>query len=197
MGSYGNNGYVVVCPETRESLVIDTPGEPEKLIAAAGATRVRCILITHTHFDHLVGFEEIRAALNAPVGVHASESDNLSSPSDFNLVDGDTITIGTVVLKVLHTPGHTPGSMCFLSGKHLFSGDTLFPGGPGRTRTPADLKRILESISSKLLVLPEDTIVYPGHGNNTTIGDAQLAYAIFASRTHPEGLCGDVQWLGH
>lgn len=195
MGSYGNNGYVVVCPRTNESIIIDTPAEPEKLINAAGDTKVKSILITHTHQDHLLGFEAIRQELKAPVGVHTSEAAALPSPPDFHLKDGDVITIGTVSIRVFHTPGHTTGSLCFLTGKHLFSGDTLFPGGPGRTRTPKDLKQILASISSKLLVLPEDTVVHPGHGNDTTIGDSQLEYALFISRPHPEGLCGDVHWL--
>ena len=196
MGPYGNNGYVVVCPRTNESIVIDTPAEPEKLLEIAGGTTVKCILITHTHPDHLMGFDVIRNACKAAVGVHMVEAASLPSKPDFHLKDGDSLTIGTVHLKVLHTPGHTPGSMCFLTGKHLFSGDTLFPGGPGRTRTPRDLKQILGSITNKLLALPEDTIVYPGHGNNTTIGDAQVEYAVFASRSHSDDLCGDVQWIG-
>ncbi|MBI2172059.1 MAG: MBL fold metallo-hydrolase [Chloroflexi bacterium] len=195
MGSYGNNGYLVVCPRTNESIIIDTPAEPEKLLAIAKDTTVKCILITHTHQDHLLGFEAIRSALSALVGVHPTEASNLPSPPDFHLLDGDTITIGTVGVKVIHTPGHTSGSLCFLSGGHLFTGDTLFPGGPGNTRTPKDLKQILGSITQRLLALPENTVVYPGHGNNTTVGDAQVEYAIFASRTHPDDLCGDVHWL--
>ncbi len=196
MGPYGNNGYVIVCPRTNESIVVDTPAEPDKLIAVAEATKVRCILITHTHQDHLLGFEAIRSACNAPVGVHATEAANLPSRADFHLKDGDLITIGTVQLKVLHTPGHTPGSSCFLVGPHLFSGDTLFPGGPGRTQTPRDLREILGSITGKLLALPLATIVHPGHGNDTTIGDAQLEYAVFSSRSHRDDLCGDVSWIG-
>ena len=196
MGDSGNNGYVVVCPQTNESVVIDTPGEPDKLIAAASGTTVKAILITHTHFDHLVGFETIRSELDAPVGVHSTEADALPAAPDFHVVDGDVITAGTVALKVVHTPGHTPGAVCFLTGKHLFSGDTLFPGGPGRTRTPENLAQILGSITTKLLVLPDDTAVYAGHGDDTTIGQAKREHAEFASRPHAPDLCGDVLWLG-
>ena len=195
MGSYGNNGYVIVCPQTNESIVIDAPEEPEKLTAAARGTAVKAILITHTHMDHLLGLEKIRSVLGAPVGVHAAEADNIPGPPAFHLADGDTITAGTVRLKVIHTPGHTPGAVCFLTGQHLFSGDTLFPGGPGHTRTPQDLRRIIASITSKLLTLPRETVVYPGHGEDATIAKAQEEYAVFASRPHAPELCGDVLWL--
>ena len=195
MGDYDNNGYVLVCPKTNESIVIDTPGEPEKIMAVARGTTVKAILITHTHMDHLVGFETIRSQLGAPVGVHGAEAGNLPTSADFHLADGDMVTAGTVTLKVIHTPGHTPGAVCFLIGTHLFSGDTLFPGGPGHTRKPEDLLQIIESITGKLLVLPQETVVYPGHGDDTTIGKAQNEYAVFASRSHSPELCGDVLWL--
>ena len=96
---------------------------------------------------------------------------------------------------MLSTPGHTEGATCFLVGKHLFSGDTLFPGGPGKTRSPEALTQIIDSITSKLLALPDDTAVYPGHGDDTTIGDARRKYEDYASRSRPEGLFGDVEWL--
>ena len=195
MGNYGNNGYVVICPTTNESIIIDTPGEPEKLIALAQSTNVKAILITHTHSDHLAGFDAIRTATGAPVAVHSAEADNLPISPDRTLSDGDTVSAGSVTLAVLHTPGHTPGAVCYLTGRHLFSGDTLFPGGPGRTRTPENLQQEIESIATKLLVLPMDTLVYPGHGDDTTIGKAQEEYKEFAARLHPPDLCGDVLWL--
>ena len=195
MGPYGNNGYVVVCPKTNESIVIDTPAEPDKLIDVAQHTIVKAILITHTHMDHLLGFDKIRSTLGAPVGVHATEASKLPSSPDFHLEDGQIITAGTISLNVIHTPGHTPGATCFMTGHHLFTGDTLFPGGPGRTSTPQDLQQIITSIVAKLLVLPGDTALYPGHGDNTIIQTSQEEYAAFDSRPHSADLCGDVLWL--
>ena len=111
-----------------------------------------------------------------------------------DLKDGDVIKFGNRELQVLATPGHTDGGVCLLVGKHLFSGDTLFPGGPGKTRSPEALQQVIGSITSKLLVLSDDTAVYPGHGLDTTIGDARREYQAFASRPHPSELSGDVTW---
>ena len=112
------------------------------------------------------------------------------------LTDGEEVEIGGLKMRVLFTPGHTPGSICFLVGDHLVSGDTLFQGGPGRTPNPASLKQELESITSRLLKLPQSTLVHPGHGDDTTIADAVREYEVFASKAHPADLAGDVTWLG-
>ncbi|MDP6549605.1 MAG: MBL fold metallo-hydrolase [Dehalococcoidia bacterium] len=195
MGPYGNNGYIVVCPETNEGIIIDTPAEPEKLLSAIGDTQIKNILITHNHRDHLLGFDEITGSVGAPVGIGTKDAGALPKPPANNLEDGDVIRFGNRELRVLATPGHTDGAVCFLVGKHLFSGDTLFPGGPGKTRSPEALKQLIDSITSKLLVLPGETAVYPGHGDDTTIGTARQEYQVFASRSHPPDLCGDVAWL--
>lgn len=157
MGDFGNNGYLLVSPQTNESIIIDAPAEPEKLLAVAKDTTVKAILITHNHFDHLTGLEAIRTATGAPVGIHRAQTDDLLGASDLQLSDGDVVTAGTISVTVLHTPGHTPGAVCYLTGKHLFSGDTLFPGGPGNTRTPENLRQEIESITGRLLVLPPPT----------------------------------------
>ena len=195
LGPYTTNCYIVVCPKTRESVIIDTPAEVAKILAAAKGTTVKYILITHTHSDHLEAFQQVRSATGAPVGVHPLEAAGLPSRPDLLLEDGDAVSFGAVSLKAIHTPGHSPGSICLLSGKHLFSGDTLFPGGPGHTASTAALVQILDSIARRLFALPDDTLVYPGHGPDTVLGKERKEYSIFAHRPHRPGLCGDVLWL--
>ena len=194
-GPYDNNAYVLVCPETNESILIDTPQDPGELIRAARQTQVKAILITHNHTDHIQGFSEVITAIDAPVGIGEPDSGALPTSPAMLLRDGDTITAGTITLLTIATPGHTMGSTCLTFGSHLFSGDTLFPNGPGRTRTPENLKQIIESITSRLYVLPDETSIYPGHGDDGNLKMERDKYQVFASREHPDDLCGDVDWL--
>ena len=195
MGPYNNNGYIVTCPETNEGIIIDTPAEPEKLLNEIGDTKIQAILITHRHQDHLLGFAEITGAVPAPVGIGVNDAEVLPRPPQLELKEGMSVKFGHQELRVLDTPGHTPGAVCLLVGKHLFSGDTLFPGGPGKTRSPEALRQVIDSITSKLLVLPDDTTVYPGHGDDTTIAQSRQEYQVFAAKQHPADLQGDVSWL--
>ncbi|MCH8206367.1 MAG: MBL fold metallo-hydrolase, partial [Chloroflexi bacterium] len=168
---------------------------PGELIAAAKATTVRSILITHSHSDHIQGLTQVASAIGAPVGIGAGDASALPKPADFFLEDGGEVKAGTLTLKVIPTPGHTPGSTCLAIGSHLFTGDTLFPGGPGKTRTPTDLERIIESIDSKLLTMDDNVAFYPGHGDDGRLKTAKDEYSFFASKDHPSDLCGDVLWL--
>ena len=194
MGPYNNNGYIVICPDTNEGIIIDTPAEPEKLLGAIGDVQIKSILITHKHQDHLLGFDEITGAVQVPVGIGTDDADGLPNPPQIDLKDGMVIKFGNQEMTVLDTPGHTEGATCFLIGKHLFSGDTLFPGGPGKTRSPEAFQQVVDSITKKLLVLPDDTAVYPGHGDDTTIGKAREEYQGFASKPHSPDLFGEVTW---
>ena len=196
MGPISNNGYIVVCPETNEGVIIDTPAEPEKILNAIGDVKITSILITHRHGDHTAGFDTITSGVGAPVGIGTEDISGLPRQPELDLKDGDVVKFGNRELQVLATPGHTEGGRCFLYGKHLFSGDTLFPGGPGKSDSPAAFRQLLDSITGKLLPLPDDTAVYPGHGLDTSIGDTRREYQDFASRSHPPELFGDVAWLG-
>ncbi len=195
MGPYDNNGYILHCRATGEAVIVDAPAEPEKLLGELGDVKVKAIIITHRHGDHTAGLLELKNRTGALVAAHPDDAPALPAPPDFQLKDGDTYQVGNIQLLARHTPGHTPGALCLLTGKHLFSGDTLFPGGPGRTASPGAFRQVKDSIARKLMPLPDDTAVYPGHGLDTTIGKAREEIRIFNSRSHPANLCGDVEWL--
>jgi hydroxyacylglutathione hydrolase len=193
VGGIVSNAYLLVCQKSNDSVLVDTPGDAGKLLEQLKGTNPKYILITHNHFDHLSAFAGVRSQLQAPVAAHPLDA--LPSPPDILLNDGDTISFGDISLKVLHTPGHTPGSLCFYTDRYLISGDTLFPGGPGKTGSPAALKQIIESISNKILPLPDDTRVFSGHGDPTVLKKEKEEIAVFKSRGHDPALCGDVLWL--
>ena len=171
VGLFGNNCYVLTGTQTRQSVIIDPGAEAERILEETRGTEVRYILITHGHMDHIGALEELRKETGATVGIHRRDAGALREKPDLFLEDGQTLSSGDVTLEVLHTPGHSPGGVCFLAGKILFSGDTIFPNGPGNTALPgANEQVILSSIHSKIFILPDDTIIYPGHGLETTVG---------------------------
>ena len=194
LGPFGTNSYILICQKTNESVVVDAPGEAGMVVERLKETQPKYILMTHDHFDHIGGLVELRSALEVPVAAHPADANDLPLEPDLLLNDGDEILIGAIKLRVLHTPGHTPGGLCFLTDKYLIAGDTLFPGGPGKTQSPDDFRQIVESITEKLFELPEDTQVYPGHGEATTIKEAKQQYEVFTARPHDPNLCGDVVW---
>ena len=195
LGPWGTNSYIVVCQVTGESLLVDAPGEADKVLKQLAGTKPKYIVLTHTHIDHIGALEELKSKLKVPLAAHTADASRLALKPDMELKDGDTVEVGRLSIKVLHTPGHTPGSLCLLIGKYLISGDTIFPNGPGKTGTPDDFKQIVKSIKNKLFVLPDDTQLYPGHGEGTVLGKEKKEFAIFASKRHDPNLCGDVLWL--
>ena len=194
LGPFDNNCYIVSCRVTGESVVVDAPTEAASILKGLEGTHQRFILITHTHMDHLGALSELKSNLGIPVAVHPLDARSLPVQPEMFLGDGDDVSFGRIKLRVLHTPGHTPGSLCFLTEKYLISGDTLFPGGPGKTGSPADLKQIIESLTEKIFLLPEDTEIYPGHGDSTLLSKEKEDFNAFLSRSHSPQLCGDVLW---
>jgi glyoxylase-like metal-dependent hydrolase (beta-lactamase superfamily II) len=173
VGPVDNNVFVLRCKETGDAVLLDAANEHEMLLDMCQRLGVRKVLETHGHWDHIQAVPAVREA-GFDVGITQADSDMLDA-YDFVLEDESVIEVGRLRLHTIHTPGHTPGSMCFdLEGAPvLFSGDTLFPGGPGATKFPGgDFDTIIRSIDERLFSrLPDDTIVMPGHGTDTTIGE--------------------------
>jgi glyoxylase-like metal-dependent hydrolase (beta-lactamase superfamily II) len=195
LGPYETNTYIVVCQKTHQSLVVDAPARASEIIAALGDSQPEYILLTHDHFDHTGVMVSLRSRLKVPLAVHELDSYQLKTPPEILLKDGDILKLGNLKIEVLHTPGHTPGSLCFKIGKYLFAGDTIFPSGPGHTETPDDFQQIIASITQKIFCLPDNTMILPGHGDGTTVQKAKEEYAAFAARPHGDFIYGDVTWL--
>jgi glyoxylase-like metal-dependent hydrolase (beta-lactamase superfamily II) len=171
VGEMDNNVYVIVDPTTNESVLVDAADEAERILAALAGTRVTAIWETHGDWDHIRALPPVKKALGVPVAIHGADADSLPLDADLLLNDGDELAVGNLRFRVLHTPGHTAGGVCFYTPGHLIAGDTLFPGGPGNTkREGGDFPLIVRMISEKLFTLPDETRVYPGHGRDTTIG---------------------------
>jgi glyoxylase-like metal-dependent hydrolase (beta-lactamase superfamily II) len=171
VGPVDNNVLVLRCTETGDAVLLDAANEHERLLELCERLGVRRVLETHGHWDHIQAVPQLRDA-GYSVGVTAQDAGMLPSYDEV-IEDDSVIDVGRLRLHTIHTPGHTPGSMCFLLEGHpiLFSGDTLFPGGPGNTTFEGgDFDTIIESVDRKLFTLPPDTIVLPGHGDRTTIG---------------------------
>jgi len=194
---FGNNIYVVVDRATNEAAFIDAPDGVDEMVAAAEAAGVRpsAILLTHSHPDHTAGIDALKKKYGARLYADPAEPWLQDGQVDAAVKHGDEVRVGNLVFRAVSVPGHTPGSTTFVLGRHAFVGDTLFPGGPGRSRTNADLQQEIGSITSKLYALPDDTVIYPGHGARTTIGASKAEYAVFAGKPHDPDLHGDVSWL--
>ncbi|CAN5294905.1 MBL fold metallo-hydrolase [soil metagenome] len=168
VGDMGNNVYVLEDPDTHEALIVDGCFEADTILSAVGDARVVGIVQTHGHPDHIQALADLKGKLGVPVYAHPGDAYPVEIEN--RLSDGDSVPFGTKEAKVLHTPGHTPGGTSFLVGRHLIAGDTLFPGGPGKTENKAEFDQVITSLETKLFTLPDDTPVYPGHGDDTTIG---------------------------
>ncbi|MBW1900353.1 MAG: MBL fold metallo-hydrolase [Deltaproteobacteria bacterium] len=186
--------YIVACPKTKEALVIDPAGDEDKIVRRINdkGYHLKYVVNTHGHGDHTCGNARIMELTGAKLIMHKLDDELFntteghamsrqwgftpSPPVDIQVEDGDKIEVGNISLEVLHTPGHSPGGMCLLGEGHVFTGDTLFVGGIGRTDLPgASMQEFMKSIEERLLTLSEDTIVWPGHNYgsspSSTIGN--------------------------
>ncbi|WP_026487135.1 MBL fold metallo-hydrolase [Caldanaerobius polysaccharolyticus] len=182
--SMQENCYVLEDEKSKACAVIDPGDFTDDLLAYIGNLKVQYILLTHGHFDHIWGVEKLKAITSAPVAIHQADGDMLRDPesnlsaftgksiaieADVLLNDGDLITIGELEVKVLHTPGHTPGSVCYACGGVVFSGDTIFAGSVGRTDFPGgDAGKLVDSVDMMIKSYP-GVALYPGHGEMTTM----------------------------
>jgi glyoxylase-like metal-dependent hydrolase (beta-lactamase superfamily II) len=178
VGPMSNNAYLLRCPQTQEGLLIDAADEPERLheLVRFDGPPVSAILTTHRHADHWQALPAMVADADAAVYAGAEDADELPVAVDERLAHGDEITVGDATLEIIGLRGHTPGSVAVLyrdpdGGPHLFSGDSLFPGGVGRTTSAEDFASLIDDVSTRVFdVLPDDTWFYPGHGDDSTLG---------------------------
>ncbi|MFN0094394.1 MAG: MBL fold metallo-hydrolase [Dehalococcoidia bacterium] len=194
---FGNNIYLIVDRTTDEAAFIDAPGDAAENAAIAEAAGVRpaAILLTHSHPDHTPAIDGLKAIYGCRVWADKREPWLKPGQLDHEVEHEAEVRVGNLRLRALSVPGHTPGSTTFVLGKHAFVGDTLFPGGPGNSRSSVLLQQEIASITTHLYALPDETRIWPGHGANTTIGASKAEYAVFASKPHDPDLHGDVAWL--
>ncbi|MFI8512562.1 MBL fold metallo-hydrolase [Streptomyces sp. NPDC085460] len=176
VGPMNNNAYLLRCRATGEQLLIDAASEAATLLTLIGDDGIASVVTTHRHGDHWQALGEVVAATGATTYAGAYDAEGIPVATDVLVEDGDTIRVGEVVLTARHIVGHTPGSIALVyddphGHPHLFPGDCLFPGGPGRTTNPEEFDSLMGDLETKVFgVLPDETWVYPGHGNDTTLG---------------------------
>jgi hydroxyacylglutathione hydrolase len=192
VGPWETNTYVLVCPDTGRSVLVDPAGEPETLLAMLGDTEPVGILITHAHADHIGALAEVRAELSVPVLAHQTAR---SIEADRWLEDGDIVELGEHSLRVWHTPGHTDDQVCYAveNDHRVIVGDAIFEGGPGHTSSAEAFQTTLRTLRDVILAWPDETICYPGHGPSFRMGDKRPAIEAFLAKDHGD-FFGDATW---
>ena len=177
VGPYDNNVYVI--RSDGQALVIDGAAEPDRILSEVDGLDVTAIVQTHNHPDHVAALPRLVEALGCPVLAHPGDPMPVRADA---LGEGDRLPVGSAEVAVMHTPGHTPGSLCFLLGDHLFTGDTLFPGGPGNTDGDRSAFETIMRSLDRLFELPDPTRVSPGHGLDTTLGRERPYLEVWRAR---------------
>ncbi len=176
VGPFDNNAYLLRCTATGDALLIDAANDADRVLEVIGDAPLKTVVTTHQHGDHWQALEDIVEATSARTVAHPADAVALPVPTTDPVEDGGTVTVGDVTLDVIHLVGHTPGSVALLyrdpdGHPHLFTGDSLFPGGPGKTTSPTDFTSLMDDLEAKVFGwLPDDTWFYPGHGNDSTLG---------------------------
>jgi len=195
VGPWPMNTYIVICEDTQTSAIIDPGAEADTIWDLTKGTRVEAILLTHGHGDHTTALDEVKQWTDAPVHLHPKEAAYFELSYDMPIQDDQVIPIGKLNIKVINTPGHTPGQCCFdLGDGRIIVGDTIFVGGPGRTWSPQDFTLTMETMQQIVFKWPDDTEFYPGHGPSGIIRDERSAFEAFLDCGWSEDLEGDVTW---
>jgi hydroxyacylglutathione hydrolase len=179
------NAYLLTCATTKEAVVIDPGLPPQKIADQAKDLQVRYIVATHCHPGHVAGKDDLKELVGGETALHSADAKQFLRSADRYLIDGDELEFGEFKLVVMHTPGHTPGSVCFVVGNHAFVGDTLLAGGIGKQTPETDLRRQMMSIGTKLLRLPLTTALYPGHGPASSLERELAQNPIFRGAPAP------------
>ncbi|MFE2037368.1 MBL fold metallo-hydrolase [Streptomyces scopuliridis] len=188
VGPMDNNAYLLRCRATGEQLLIDAANDAGTLLTLIGDDGIASVVTTHRHGDHWQALAEVVAATGARTYAGRYDTEGIPVPTDVPVEDGDTIRVGEIALTALRLVGHTPGSIALVyddphGHAHLFTGDCLFPGGPGRTGAPADFTSLMDGIETKIFAtLPDETWIYPGHGNDSTLGAERPHLAAWRAR---------------
>ncbi len=175
VGSMDNNVYVLTCTATGRALVVDAADAADRIVTALGDAEPVAVVQTHGHWDHVRAWDDLHDEHDLEVWGHPGDADFFPRVVDRELADGDVLAVGELAIEVLHIPGHTPGSLTYAvqgaARTHLLTGDTLFPGGPGRTTNPTDFATIMDGLEERVFDrFDDDTRVHPGHGDSTTLG---------------------------